>query len=139
VEARFKTLQLVWAALMFGVASFSIVVYSILTFTGVQIAALPADIMPYVVPIAFLGMIAGSIVRRRLIDAIPRDSTSEARMERYTTATIVGCAMTEGFGLLVIVLSLVTGAAMWALVGAGLALGVLAMASPDRREAGLPR
>lgn len=139
MEERFKTLQLVWAALMFGVASFAIAAYSILTFTGVQIGALPAAIMPYAVPVAFLGMVAGSVVRRRLIDAIPRDSTSEVRLQRYTSATIVGCAVTEGSGLFVIVLSLLTGAAMWALVGAGLALAVMAMANPDRREAGLAR
>ena len=139
MEERFKTLQIIWAALMFGVASFAIVAYSILTFVGLEIAAIPARIMPYVVPVAFLGMIAGSILRRRQIEAIPRDATSEVRMARYTAATIIGCAVTEGFGLSVIVLSLVTGAAIWAFVGAGLAIGVMATAHPDRREAGLAR
>jgi hypothetical protein len=139
VEARFRTLQIIWAALMMGVAMYAVVAYGIITFGDTTLGLLPARLLTFAAPLAALGMIGGAILRRRFIEAIPRGLSPEQRLEKYMVANIQGLAVIEGLGLLLITLSLAAGAGTWALVGGGLAIGVMALSGPRREEAGLGR
>ncbi len=139
MQQRFTVLQIAWAALMFGVLACALAVYFMLTIGGLELAAMPVQVLTYVAPVAVVGMVGGTVLRRRFVDAIPAGVTPEQRMEKYLAAVIVGLAVTEGFGLLVITLALLAGAPTWALVGGGLATGVMALSGPQRDEAGLGR
>ena len=139
MEERFRTLRIVWVALMAGVASYSIVAYCVIAFGGIEPGMLPMSVPRLVAPVAALGMIVGASFRRRLVDAIPRSATPEDRLRKYTTATIVGLAIVEGSGLLIITVSLVSGAATWVSIGGGACVAVMALSSPSREDAGLAR
>lgn len=139
METRFKTLQIVWAAMMAGVFLYALVTYALIALGSITLDALPRRVLTLVAPVAVVGMIAGTVLRRRLIDAIPASLAPEQRLERYSVASITGLALIEGCGLLIITLALAAGAATWAILGGGLAIGTMGVSGPKRDEAGLGR
>jgi hypothetical protein len=136
VSDRFKVLQIIWLALMGGVASFAIVAYVLLTVVGIEMPGLPPIVLRVAAPAAVVGMAVGLLVRRKLLDAIPASAQGEQRVASYQAAVIVGLAVIEGCGLLIIVLSLVAGAPNWIPSGAAITLLMMAIARPRADEAG---
>ena len=106
MEARFKTLQVMWGALMAGVLSYAVVAYCLVVFGGVVLSLAPRRALTFVGPVAVFGMVVGAMVQQSLGRAIPRDLDPTQRMARYASAVIVGLAVTEGCGLLVVTLGL---------------------------------
>ncbi|MBM4182796.1 MAG: hypothetical protein FJ207_01070 [Gemmatimonadetes bacterium] len=139
METQFKTLQVVWGALTGGVVIYAVVAYCMIAFLQVDLGFLPVRVMPFVAGLAAAGTFVGVLVRRRLIDSVGRDLAPEQRLARYSTAVIIGLALIEGCGLAVITLGLMSGAAIWALLGGVFAAGVMALHGPSREEAGLGR
>ena len=85
-----------------------------------------------------IAMMAGALVlRRTLIQKIPRDLPADQRIARYQTATLVGLASIESAGLLVISLAMVSGATSWILAGGGAAAVLMMTARPSEAEIGL--
>ena len=137
MEARFKTLQVVWGALMAGVLVYAVVVYCLVIFGGAVLSLAPRRALTFVGPVAVVGMIVGTMVQQRLVRAIPPGLDPAERMARYASAVILGLAVTEGCGLLVVTLGLLASAPTWGLIGGLIAIGVMALSGPNRREAGL--
>ena len=132
---RFKALQVVWAALMGGVLTFAIVVYVLLTVVGIQMAGLPAGLVRVVAPVAVVLMAACALLlRRKLVEAIPQAASAEERFMKYQAAVIQSLAVIEGLGLLIIVLSLISGESNWVPAGSAITLLMMAIARPRREE-----
>ena len=135
----FRTLQVVWVALMFGVAAYTAVVYCLLTFGVIEMGLLPTSVLPLAAAAAFAIMAAGTVLRRRMVEGIGPGAEPEARLRQYATATILGLAMIEGGSLLLVTLSLIVGAPTWAVVGGGAGIGMMVLSAPNRGDAGLGR
>ncbi len=132
---RFRTLQIVWIAMMSGVVVFATVVYLVLTLGDVQLAeGFPPLVLRVLAPTAVVTMGAGLLVRRKLLDAIPRGAQPADRVSRYRAAVITGLAMIEGPGLLIIVLSLVAGTSSWIPAGTAATILMMVIARPRRDE-----
>lgn len=132
---RFKSLTVVWLALVAGTALYAGVAYVLLIMGIVDLETpLGPDIMNIGGAFAVVQILAAMVLRRRLVAAIPRDAPDEVRLQRYYTACVVTLALVEGGGMLVVTLALVTGIASWALVGGGAAVLVMLMARPAPAE-----
>ena len=64
------------------------------------------------------------MVRRKLIAQVSHEAPPEVRLAAYANAVIIGAALPEGGGLVLITLGLVSGSASWIIAG-GLAASVL--------------
>ena len=83
-------------------------------------------------------MMAGALVlRRTLVQKIPRDLPMDQRIARYQAATLIGLESIESAGILVISLALVSGATSWILAGGGAAALLMMTARPSEAEIGL--
>jgi hypothetical protein len=125
--------------MMFGVVLYGGTAFALLVFGDIVTGMLPTRVVTFVSPLAVLGMVGGSLLRRRLVDGIDRGVDPAERMARYMTATILSLAVIEGCGLVLITSSLIAGAPAAALVGGVFTAGIMALMGPDRREAGLGR
>lgn len=134
LDIRFRTLQVIWVALMMGVGMFSVVVFVLLNVLGQSFGTLEPGILQMAAPALVVVMFAGLLVGRRLEAAIPRDSPPPDRLQRYQTARIIALALCEGPGLLIIVLSMLTDQATWALGGGAAALWAMVLARPRRED-----
>lgn len=137
MEARFKTLQIIWAALLGGTAGYTAVVAVVVQLRVVDAPALPPGVMAIAATVAVLHMGVGTVARRRMIEAIPTDAPHDARFAKYQMATIVGLAILEAGGLLVITLGILADSTTWVLAGGGASLWTMALARPQRSEAGI--
>jgi hypothetical protein len=133
---RFKVLQIVWLAMMGGVVTFAVVAHALLTVMDLEMAGLPPMVLRVAGPVAVVMMGAGLLVRRKLLEAIPPGARGEERLARYHAAVLVGLAIIEGGGLLVIVLSLVSNAPSWIPAAAAITLGMMVLGRPRREELG---
>ena len=137
MEARFRTLQLIWAAMSGGIVMYTGVMVVLLVLGLIEMPGLPriALTLGAVVAASILGI--GMVKRRRLIEAIPPGITPETRFGHYQTATIIGLGIMEGGGLFLITLGLVAGSPTWVLAGGGASLLMLAISRPRADEAGI--
>jgi hypothetical protein len=133
---RFRVLQIIWLALMGGVVTFAGVAYVLLTVMDLEMPGLPPLVLRVVGPAAVVMMAGALLVRRKLLDAIPAGSGSDERLGRYQAAVITSLALIEGPGLLIIVLSLVSGVPSWIPAGAAVTLLMMVLARPRREELG---
>jgi len=131
---RFKTLQIVWLALMGGVVVFATMAYVLLTVAGSEMGGLPPGVLRVAAPASVLVMAAGLLVRRKLLEAIPASVQGDARMARYHGAVLVGLAMIEGAGLFIIALSIASGTSNWIPAGTAVTILMMAIARPRRSE-----
>ncbi len=61
---------------------------------------LPAWVMTVGASVVLVYMAGVTVVRRRMVEAIPAGAAQDTRFAQYQTATIVGLALLEGGGLL---------------------------------------
>ncbi len=80
---------------------------------------------------------AGMVVSRRAEEVGDRSMPPDRQVARYFTMKLVGLAIQEGAGFLVITLSLIAGDGLWAVVAAVATLGVMSLSGP--REEHLER
>ena len=134
---KLRELRIVWVAIAGGTVLYTLVAFGLVATGVVAMQGLPWLPMD-VVGAAMLLYLAGTVfVRRRMVAGIDRDASVERRTAAYATAVIVGLALTEGGGLFLITLGLVTGSATWILAGGLGAAAVLWMAHPTGEEVGL--
>lgn len=131
-----RQLRIVWGAMVGATVTYTAVVYVLMATETVDMAAFGPDLMNIIGAVAMLQMVVGVVLRRRLVAAVPDDASPEARRSRYGTASIVGLALMEGGGLLVITFALLTGSATWVLAGGGAAAVLMLMARPSEEEMG---
>ena len=103
----------------------------------VAVEALPAVVTTVAGGLAILLMGSALFLRRALLAGIPRSADREARLKQYRTATIVGLALIESGGLVVITFGLLSSSPTWILAGGGAAVGMMALTRPTTEEAGI--
>ncbi len=131
----FKQIQVVWLGLVAGLGAYTCTAYVLLALAGVELALVPPAVMPYVAAGAVALMLAGVSLKGRMVAMIPSGLEPAQRLERYTTAVVVGLALVEGGGVLVLTLSLLAGTSSWVLIGGGLGVAMLVWSRPRREEA----
>ena len=133
-EPRLLAMRIVWMALMAGVAIYAIVAWVLLEVMGVRIGD-PASpltrFLPWAAVAGMLLLVAGMTVARRSEEPGDRSTSAEARVDRYFNLRIVGLALQESAGLLVITLGLLAGAAIWSVAGGIAAVAVMAISGPS--------
>jgi len=132
----FKTLGIIWMAMLGGTIGYTVLAYLLLATDVISMRALSPDVMNVVGAAVLVQLMASLLVRRRMIRAIPDDAPREVRAARYFNATIVGLALLEAGGLMVITVAMATGAATWALAGGGAAAVLMLLARPSPEELG---
>ena len=120
-----------------GTASYTLVIFALVSLGVVSVDALPAAVMDGAGGLAILIMGGALFLRRALVARIPSSADREARITQYATATIVGMVLMESGGLIVITLGLVSSSPTWILAGGGAAVGMMALARPTAKEAGI--
>jgi uncharacterized membrane protein YdcZ (DUF606 family) len=133
----FKHITVVWIGFVGGLTVYTGVAYGILTLGDLGLGVVPARAMSYVAAGGVALMLSGVWIRRRLVAAIPRSLDPQQRLQRYFTAFVVGMAVVEAAGLLVITLSIVADTPTWALAGGAAAIWTMVVTRPRRDEAGL--
>ncbi len=137
MDARFRTLQIIWAAMSAGVVTYTGVMVALILLGLVDMPGLPPIVLTLGALVAASILGTGLVVRRRLVEAIPPGGTPETRFGQYQTATMIGLALMEGGGLLLITLGLLAGSPTWVLAGGGASLLMLMNARPRANEAGI--
>lgn len=132
-----KMLRIIWAAMLGGTIVYTGVIYALLRAGVIDIASLAQSIMNYAGVAVLIYMIAGVFARRAMVARISMDAPEEKRLAAYQTATIVGLAMSEGGGLILITMGMMAGASSWVLTGGGAAAFLMLMARPTGEEVGL--
>jgi hypothetical protein len=124
---------------MGGVASYTVISICLLTIGGVHFGVIGPTPVRVGAVVAILYMAAAVLVRRRLVTSIPRGADDETRLGRYQAATIVGLALLESGGLVVITLGMLADAPGWILAGGTAAIWMMILGRPRAEEAGLTR
>ena len=137
MEARFKTLQVIWAVMLAGVVTYTAVLFVLVRLGMVDMRVLSPSILTVGAAAVLVYMAGVTVVRRRMIEAIPAGASQDTRFARYQTATIVGLALLEAGGLLLISLGILADSSIWVLAGGGASLWMMALARPQRSEAGI--
>ena len=137
MEARFRTLLIIWAAMLSGVVTYTAVVFVVLRLGVMEMPALPSWVMTAVASALLIYMGGVTVVRRRMVEAIPAGIAQDARLARYQTATIVGLGLLEAGGLMLISAGILARSPTWVLAGGGASLWMMALARPQRSEAGI--
>lgn len=127
-------LQVIWLALLGGVATYAAVAVGLLTLGDVDLAVLSPAVVRVAAVAVVLYTFGAELTRRRMVDAIPRNADDETRLARYQVAMIVGLALLESGGLLLVTLGMLSGAPGWALAGGAASLWMMARARPRPDE-----
>lgn len=134
---KLRELRVVWAAILGGTVLYTLLAFGLVASGTVDMGGLDAISMNVAGAVVLLYMAGTVVVRRRMIGQIDPDDPAELRRSAYATAVIVGVALTEGGGLILITLGLVTGAATWILAGGLGAAFIILLAKPTGEEVGL--
>ncbi len=130
-------LRVIWMAMIGGTASYTLVIFALVSLGVISVDALPAAVVDGAGGLAILIMGGALFLRRALVARIPSSADRDARITQYATATIVGMVLMESGGLIVITLGLVSSSPTWILAGGGAAVGMMALARPTAEEAGI--
>jgi hypothetical protein len=114
IAARVRPLKIIWFALMFGIASFYLVVWFAIKREVVTPTQLSPSFLAALGVIFLVPLLLAPYVRRRL-ETAPRGASEEEIARRWQTGWIVGQALKEATGLGGLALALVAGSAAWAL------------------------
>jgi FtsH-binding integral membrane protein len=133
-----RAVKVIWLAMTFGLAAYALVAYCLLAFGIVTMEAPFAGHLRYVATSLVVGMVAAKLVRRPMVESIPREAPPAEREQKYVVAVLVSVSLVEGLAIFLVTLSLAAGAPMFALLGGAAGVGVLALSGPSREEAGLP-
>lgn len=129
-----RRLTILWFALMAGVGVYAAVA-SLLITTGAFTATsgLPWGMLAWAPTAAVVMLGAGIVMIRRGEEPDP-GAPAERRVARYFTLRLVGLAIQEAAGLLVITTSLFAGRADWAAAAGLVTVGVMSMARPSPEQ-----
>lgn len=136
-EERLRTLRIIWVAMLLATLGYTGIAFILMSMGLFGGDALGPDVMNIVGFVVILQLLGSIVLRRHLVAAIPAEAPVEDRLTRYANATIVGLAVMEGGGLLVITFGLLSGAPRWVLAGGGAAAAVMLMAKPSGDEIGI--
>lgn len=131
-----RSLTLIWAALCGGVLGYTGIAWGLIEAGATPETSLPPSVMNFAGPVVLAWMLASLFARRWLVSRLPDEAAPEIRFQRYQTAVIVGLALIEGPGLLMVTLGLITSSSSWVLAGGGAALVLMLMAKPTEAEFG---
>ena len=134
---KLRDLRVVWAAILGGTVLYTLVAFGLVATGAIELGGLDAISMNLAGAVVLLYLAGTVFVRRRMIGQIDPDAPPEMRRSQYATAVIVGVALTESGGLLLITLGLLTGSATWILAGGLGAAFVILLARPTGDEVGL--
>ena len=129
-------LRIIWAALVGGVAVYTLVIFGLLTTGAIGFGFLPPGVLNVVAAAVMLYMAAGVLLRRAMIARIPSDAPRDVRIARYRAATIIGLGLTESGGLIVITLGMLGSEPTWVLAGGGAAFVMMFLARPTAEKIG---
>lgn len=132
----FRTLRIVWVALVLSVTLYAAAVLFLITAGGTDFALLPASLARALTLVLVVLMLLAGLVRRGLVERIPAATPEAERLARYERATLLGLVLVEGGGLASATVGLLADTPASVLVGAGCSLLVLLMARPRREELG---
>jgi hypothetical protein len=135
----FRSLQIVWVALMFGLATYTIVAYCVLAFGMIETPMLPTSVLRIAGAVAGAIMLGGLFARRTMVQAIDPSASPAERLRDYARATIMGLGLVDLGGFLMVTLGIVSAAPMAPLVVGSAGVGALALARPKREHIGLDR
>ena len=127
-------LRIIWAALVGGVATYTVVVFGLLRFGGLDFGVLAPGVLNVVAAGVLLYMGAGVLLRRVMIARIPTDAAPDVRIGQYRAATMIGLGLTESGGLIVITLGMLGSQPGWVLAGGGAACLMMFLARPTAGE-----
>lgn len=136
-ESGFKTMRVVWLALMMGVAVYGVVAWVLVEILGARVeggGAALSGILTWAAGAAALVLGAGMVVSRRAEDGGGRSTPPDRRVPRYFTLKLIGLAIEEGAGFLVITLSLIAGDGLWAIAAGIATIGVMSLSGPRREH-----
>lgn len=136
-EEQFRTLRIVWVAMLLGLLGYAVVAYALMSIGLFEMNAFGVDVMNIVGAFVILQLLVAIFLRRRMVATIPDAAPLKDRLARYGRANVVGLALMEGGGLLVISFGMISGAPQWVLAGGGAAAAVMLMARPSRDEIGI--
>jgi len=132
-KSSLRTMTVVWLALMAGVGVYAVVTYVLVEVLGTSVqggAATLSGVLTWAASAAALVLGAGMVVSRRAEEIMDASATPERRVARYFTLKLVGLAIEEGAGFLVITLSLIAADGLWAVVAGIATIGVMAVSGP---------
>ena len=132
IGARVKRLRVIWLALLFGVATFYLVVWFILKRGGLEGASRPPGLLPAAAIVA-LALLFAPLIRRRL-EAFRRGASADEIARRWELGWIVGQTIKEGVGIAGLVIALLAGSTAWALGFAIASIGSMFMTPPWEHE-----
>ena len=93
IGTRVKRLRVIWLALLFGVATFYLVVWFILKRGGLEGASRPPGLLPAAAIVA-IALLFAPLVRRRL-EAFRRGASADEIARRWELGWIVGQTIKE--------------------------------------------
>jgi hypothetical protein len=114
LTARVRPLKLIWFALMFGIATFYIVVWFLIKTEAVAARPMAPTFLMALGVIFLVPLLLAPFVRRQL-ETTPRGASEEEVARRWQAGWVVGQALKEATGLGGLVLALVAGSTAWAL------------------------
>jgi hypothetical protein len=126
-------MTVVWLAMMAGVALYAVVAYVLVQVVGVRVqggGTVLAGMLTWAASAAALVLGAGMVVSRRAEEVGEGSTPPERQVARYFTMKLVGLAIQEGAGFLVITLSLVAADGLWAVVAGIATIGVMSLSGP---------
>lgn len=132
IDARFRTIFMLWASLLSGVTIFTVVVVALTTGRlGNWTPSLHPDLVLKALAIPVLLMAGGIAFRRRELDLTGEESVV---LQRYQMQVLVAGAMQEGGGVLGLILCLLGGMPSWAIAVWGMTAIAMNMTRPQRSE-----
>lgn len=132
LDAHFRTILVLWGALLGGVTLFAAVVWALTSeYVGHWSPTMEPGVVRNLLAAPVLLMAAGIFFRRGGID---RSGGPEAVIQRYQTRVLIASAMQEGGGLLGLVLCLLADMPIWALAVWGLTAAAMGMSRPKRTD-----
>lgn len=104
----FKTIQIIYGALIGGIAVFTIVVFTLIDNPTYEIDS--NDIFTIVVPLfAIGGVFLSNFLYQSFINKIPRTASLNSKLVQYQTATLIKGACLEAPALLAVVATFLSG------------------------------
>lgn len=132
-----RQLRMIWMALMGGVASYTAVVFVLVSLGTLALGSLPANIVNAAAGGVLVYMALGVAIRRTMLARLPPDGDDESRLTHYRSAVLIPLALMESGGLVIITLGMLSSSPTWVLAGGGAALAMMWMSRPNATEAGL--
>jgi len=104
----FKTLQIIYGALIMGVVAFLFVVLYLVNDLHFVVDA--DDIFTMVVPLmTFSGIVVSMILNKNFLGMIQSEDSLQAKLSKYQTASIIRGALLEGPALIGVIATFISG------------------------------